>query len=117
MVSRLPSACVVLQVSHVPTYPNKLVVSYVLTNVLQVSSRHFFVPLSEYTLGPVQFCLNVTPGETAKAGATLIASIPTIRATTVNIITMRLIEATSFLEGGTRQPRRLANATTVAILG
>jgi len=36
-------------------------------------------------------------GRLANAGATLIASITIIRATTVNNITMRLIEATSFV--------------------
>jgi hypothetical protein len=40
----------------------------------------------------------------ANAGATLIANITIISATTVNNITMRRISAASFLEGEARQP-------------
>jgi hypothetical protein len=52
----------------------------------------------------------------AMAGpATAIINTTTIATVTSKM--MRFIGATSFVEGGTRQPRPLANATTVATIG
>jgi hypothetical protein len=56
-------------------------------------------------------------GGAANAGKALTTTKVAMSTASPTIKMMRLIEATSFIEGETRQPRQLANATTLASIG